>query len=610
MTYIGVDVTRLEKLMMDWHQASREARAGRPFDTAAVTAVLERFPHSSLGASAQWLQIQQGARQMDPIVRAHRAMRFASDRKSAEWFAPANIMAVESLVEAGRTDTARSVVRRLQKEWPGWTALPRLSRLVGLDSSVAPNPAESEAEWQRLDQLRRQLRWDDLHKGLQAFLARYPEAPRREEAIRELLRVSRHHKLEEKYEFEALEQFLATRNPMVGHDLHMMRLAFRYLEKGDQRAAQEWFEKLIRTWPDSIYTPGAAIELASLHLVRGDRVASLESLAKARRMTFDPYQLRETILLAEYVGATESFATLLDQQYHIIENPASTILQRTQAHSRVNVLHRLVPPNRDPARANVWKVRLFIFERLEQEWQDAQGNTQRVNNRVTPEILEDLKLTFAKYKKDVFRYSRGALRIESEIQVLPESGRVHTVDWNPNDPIRFWNAHNHPLERMDPRTSGPIQSDFWMFYAEGLPAWAPAGAGGPDPNTGKGDASYFYTPGWRDWLRYVYLHEWLHHVDGAFWNNGWRPHWNLGHTHSSRGWGNTWPNQGDPEWLIGFMHMMSEHEEDANAFYDWMMSVLITPRMWSQAKVDGIRGDRGAELAQILGPTHSPTQRR
>lgn len=605
MSSIGVDLPAGESRMMDWAQATRDYGGRR---AAQATPVLERvlreYPDSSLAGSAQWMLLQQEIREKPPVIRAHRLQRFLGAYRSPEWLGPATSQLVTALLEAGRQADARAVVRDFAEKWPGSSLVPELRRASGLDTTPAPDPVPANAHWDELNKLKAAVRWGELQQGLREHLTRFPESPRRDEAIRELMRVVRHHMPGDEPEVRYLEEFVASRNPMPGADLAAVRLAHRYLERGDHAKAASLFEKVANEWPHSIYAPRALVDAGLARLALGQRAACLTNLQKAEVLTFDPYDLRDIVLARGYANSNGRWTEMLEKEYSVIEDPATSVGRRAEAHARVNVLHALVPPNRDPRQAAIWNVRLFIFKRLDHEWTTKDNEPRHTKFELTPEMIADIQTTFGKYKEDVFRYSRGALRIESEIRILDESAKVTKVDWNRDNPHLFWNAHGHPLEKMPNRTAGPFQSDFWVIPAEGLPAWAPAGAGGPAKETGKGDVTYMYGPGWKDWFRYVYVHEWLHNVDGAFWLNGWQPQWNLSHDHCGRDWNSRWPDSGDPEWCIGFIKGWGEHEEDWCAFYRWTMSNIITPRMWSQAKLEGIRGEQGATLSTAVPLRH------
>jgi outer membrane protein assembly factor BamD (BamD/ComL family) len=600
LTALGIDLKAGEAEMMGWAKAVRDFQAHR-YDQAdsALQRVLERHPASHLADDALWMLAQIDLAQGRSEQGIERLQRLLRDYRDPDWFQEVTRRLVDELRKAGREDEAKEQAAGFVAMWPDTRISPWLRQVAGLEGTQPADEGPANEHWAKIVSYRDKTRWLGEEVLLKEHLRRFPASPHLDEVRSEQMRLSRNHLMYSGAEERLLTKLLRTQAAFPQMDLAYVRLAYLRLEEGRADEGAALLEQMVEAWPNSQYAPRALIDAGLARLTVGQRSQALAELKKAEGLTFDPYYLRDIALAREYAQPGVDWARALDEQHRAIESPETTIGARAEAQSRAAVLHRLVPPNRDPAKAAVWKVRLFIFTGLDHEWQTKDGEDRHTVAHMTRAMLDDVQNTFKKYKEDVFRLSRGSVRIESETHILDENAQVNKVDWNKDNPDLFWNKHGHPMEQLPKRDTGPFQSDFWVLPCQGLPVWAPAGAGGVEKETGRANVSFHYSPTWKDWLRPVFLHEWLHTVDSGFWMNGWQPQYNLAHTHSGRDWFSGPPAEGDPEWAIGYVKCVGEPTVDWFDFYRHMVSVMVTPRMWQQARLDGIKGDQGATLYEL-----------
>ncbi|MBR2004949.1 MAG: hypothetical protein IJ991_12320, partial [Thermoguttaceae bacterium] len=130
---------------------------------------------------------------------------------------------------------------------------------------------------------------------------------------------------------------------------------------------------------------------------QSERLAEVERLEKAE-LWDDALQLAETI----YETSPTDNATRL-----LLRN-------------KFDVLRQKVAPNRDPAKAGVWKVRAFVVRSLDFSWQE--GDVKRRAQYVyDDEEIERIRRGMAGFAAFVEKFSDGWLRIEWTLEVVEKT---------------------------------------------------------------------------------------------------------------------------------------------------------------------------------------------
>lgn len=183
--------------------------------------------------------------------------------------------------------------------------------------------------------------------------------------------------------------------------------------------------------------------------------------------------------------------------------------QRKEARKHLQNLHKIIPPNTNPRKANIWDICLVIVRNTDIEWIDKERQLQRKQATMSDEEIEKIKEEFIEFTKRVFEYSRGNLSINYRIKILDETLDRISKDLRKGTHWVYWASPANLKELKINRLykSGEIDSVFVYWKQTDIPRLGWGVAGGT--LNGARFAS-FTTPG--SWG--LFLHEWLHHIDG------------------------------------------------------------------------------------------------
>ncbi len=261
----------------------------------------------------------------------------------------------------------------------------------------------------------------------------------------------------------------------------------------------------------------------------------------------------------------------------VIDSCSCNAGQLRLAGSRLRALSCLVPPSTDPARANAWKAKAFIFRKLELTWSPKDGGAERsVDVTMTDEDIGLLVEGFTAFADLVFKLSRGQLRVDYEIEVIDDPLTRMSGDGS------FWLGPWDVESLIDDRYEAGAFDSVFAYVKVGdsdsnsAPAAMFGGTYGGDLGPGgAGWTGIMFMPGWMKGDGEVELHEWLHQVDWAFSE---RLDYPNPIVPSSDGGRRSGEDGGDP------CYRRQPRDESWMGFYEHIMRDHITSRMWGEAR--------------------------
>lgn len=209
---------------------------------------------------------------------------------------------------------------------------------------------------------------------------------------------------------------------------------------------------------------------------------------------FDAKAEQAAAVKAEQAG---DWDTALLHYENIYDSTPTTAKQQVELRHKFEELRPKVKPNEDPAKAGLYKVRVYIFRTTE---------IGKVKNTYTEKQIQDIHKAMAAYAKEIWTQTLGSLRVEYTIAVIdkPLTKRDGLPDYVNCMPY---------LTDLKP---GEVDLVAAYGLSKGLPCncWAATwgvvckGAGFVGFNDG-GDGKTADDGE-------VQIHEWLHSVQGAF----------------------------------------------------------------------------------------------
>jgi len=292
-----------------------------------------------------------------------------------------------------------------------------------------------------------------------------------------------------------------------------------------------------------------------------------------------------TIARARELEKNEQWPAARDTWERVIDSCDSTTAQRAEAVAKIKDLNPRVPPNTDPARANVWTIKAFVFKTLDFRWTPKEGQPQEhVTIRFTDEEIAHLRARLARFAEMAFEFSRGQLRIDSAIEIIEEP--VTRLSGKGSFWLAPWDVRDLIKGRYEP---GKVDTVFGHVKVSdgkgaGVPAAMLGGAFGGDVG-----------PGGAGWVGIMWaprslrddpdgeaeLHEWLHTVD---WSFAKRLHYADEIVPNPDGGRMEGQDGGDPD------YRRKPEEKNWQGFYRHVMGEHITSRMWQEARCRPFEG--------------------
>jgi len=295
----------------------------------------------------------------------------------------------------------------------------------------------------------------------------------------------------------------------------------------------------------------------------------------------DTAQCRTQALEAEAAGNLSAALTAWER---VIDRCPATDDQQKEARMRIRELRPKVPRNTDPAKANSWKVLVFIFRQLDFSWTGKGQKQVHVKKTISADNEKTIRGSIEAYKQHVFNLSSGMLRLDVEFQVVDTPvTNLHGKAQGPFEPAP------HVLLPLYKSLVKDKQYDTVLAYVKFN---GDEGPGVPAPYTAATYASISEVNGggfimvpWHTNYPYpgetdgeMELHEWLHQIDWMFAHVLKYPDKLVPSPDEGRMEGDNRPG-GDPDyfrkktettWIGLYRHIMEDH---------------ITRQMWSEARM-------------------------
>jgi len=245
---------------------------------------------------------------------------------------------------------------------------------------------------------------------------------------------------------------------------------------------------------------------------------------------------------------------------------ASTEEERERARRHLRILHKKIPPNKDPAKANVWDMFVAIFRKTDFTWIDKKGTVKHVAVSLTDEQIDAIRSSMMDFAKWVFEHSRGQMRINLKFKVIDEPiSKIGTC------------RGKYRLRPEDMRNSivklykqGEVDT-LAIFWASGdIPLYR--GAYCFSHGSARKNASVFLCaiPPKFDIASRTFnvaRHEWLHNLDSAITNM----------------------LKYKKELFPDIHHPPASYKEySKDLFYEDMMKTWVTSKMWQEATITDV----------------------
>ena len=231
----------------------------------------------------------------------------------------------------------------------------------------------------------------------------------------------------------------------------------------------------------------------------------------------------ERLAEVERLEKSELWDDALQLAETIYETTPTDDATRRLLRGKFDVLRQRVAPNRDPAKAGVWKVRAFVVRSLDFSWQDGDAK-RRAQYIYDDKEIERIRRGMAGFAQFVEKFSDGWLRIEWTLEVVEKTAtEMANVDG------RYWAGPvgilpllpEIPVNSTDTimafvKTGGTAPADAQndaiplLLFGGAIGEWAPVTRGATyiSFNWGTGAAS-------REPDGEPMLHEWLHSLQWA-----------------------------------------------------------------------------------------------
>jgi hypothetical protein len=263
----------------------------------------------------------------------------------------------------------------------------------------------------------------------------------------------------------------------------------------------------------------------------------------------------------------------LSAWYRVIDSTRSSPADRLDAMGHVKILQLLVPPNRDPAKASVWRVKVLIFARTKFVFKDEEGKKQFADLSVPESDRAIMRRNVEGWKGLVFAHTRGELTLDYDFEVVDAPiVRFHGSAKDGFDP-------DLPYD-FDKLGRGTYDSVLAYVLVDGIPHNT-LGLTPPAPPFKIGAHLSVITycsgeldDGWGE-AGETELHEWLHEMDHVFKQyQGWPAIFPDPDDHRVEG-----EDGGDP------CFRLAKDPPSYMPYYDHMMKLHATDRMWHGASL-------------------------
>lgn len=207
----------------------------------------------------------------------------------------------------------------------------------------------------------------------------------------------------------------------------------------------------------------------------------------------------------------------------IYETSPTDDATRLLLRNKFDVLRQKVAPNRDPAKAGVWKVRAFVVRSLDFAWQEGDA-TRRAQYVYDDEEIERIRRGMAGFAAFVEKYSDGWLRIEWTLEVVEKTatemadvdgrywaGPVGILPLLPEIPVNSTDTIM-AFVKTDGTAPADVKNDAipLLLFGGAIGEWAPVTRGATYISFNWGTSAASHEPDGEPML-----HEWLHSLQWA-----------------------------------------------------------------------------------------------
>ncbi|MBR4976095.1 MAG: hypothetical protein IKY61_03500 [Thermoguttaceae bacterium] len=231
----------------------------------------------------------------------------------------------------------------------------------------------------------------------------------------------------------------------------------------------------------------------------------------------------EQLAEVERLEKAELWDDALQLAETIYETTPTDDATRQLLRGKFDVLRQKVAPNRDPAKAGVWKVRAFVVRSLDFTWQEGNA-TRRAQYVYDDEEVERIRRGMAGFAAFVEKYSDGWLRIEWTFEVVEKTatamddingrywpGAAEIIPLLPEIPV---NSTDTIMTFVKTGGTAPadVQNDAipLLLFGGAIGEWAPVTRGATYISFNWGTGAASHEPDGEPML-----HEWLHSLQWA-----------------------------------------------------------------------------------------------
>ncbi len=344
----------------------------------------------------------------------------------------------------------------------------------------------------------------------------------------------------------AIEEFKETLRLKSKHIDACYYLGIAYERKGKHKKALKKFKEVLKQNP--FYSARDKDRLFNLL----KKAKESKNYSEVHSYLGDAYERQ-----GEYEEALAEWERVIDTCFE------STEEERERARRHLRILHKRIPPNKDPAKANVWDMFVAIFRKTDFTWVDKKGIVKHVAVSLTDEQIDTIRSSMMDFAKWVFEHSRGQMRISLKFKVIDEpiskistyrgkymlkpedvkNSITNLYKWGKTDTLAiFWNSGDIPLARGGYCFShGSARKNASVFLCAMLPKF--------DVTSRTFN---------------VARHEWLHNLDSAI-------------TNVLKYKKELFPDIERPA--------ASYKEYSKDVFYEDMMKTWVTSKMWQEATI-------------------------
>lgn len=267
---------------------------------------------------------------------------------------------------------------------------------------------------------------------------------------------------------------------------------------------------------------------------------------------------------------------------NIYDSTKTDQLTRVQLMAKLAELKSKIAPNTDPAKAAVWKCKVFVIRTVDFNYKDKDGKEHHVVHNFTEDNINDIRTALKGFQDRVWEYTDGNLRVDVDLVVLERkySNYVFDKDWG----YCAWADVTMPVV-ADQLKFG--EADTVMVFiktwlnkgeeGEPLPCYFLGDTTGIQACT-KGATYMIFNAGSKqcvDPTGEVQLHEWLHAVD------------------MSMAWVHGYPKDGPMDWtsdggdseVANGCYKLEPNQKGWMPFYKHEMREHVTRKMWQDSPI-------------------------